>query len=231
MTYFYGSVPGGFAKTKRGRWTPYGMTKQVIEEGVSREHAKEFAHTICRTIEGMVPRAKEVRGFLESLAELCAEKNIPVRWESPLGLPVINRYHAPETKDISVSLRGKRRRVRLAIGDKPGIDKRSAVNAVTANFVHSIDAAHLQFVARAAAKEGINLVTVHDCFGTIAPRAERLNVILRQQFVSLHKRHNMLNGVRESTRRALRGDAKLPSLPAIGSANIEDVLGSFHAFK
>ena len=230
MTYFYGSVPGGFAKTKSGKWVAYGMTKQVIEEEVPGKHAKELAHTLHKTIEDMVPSAKAVRDLLEALAELCAEKNIPLRWTSPLGLPVINRYHAPKTKDISVSLNGRRRRVKLAIGDKPGIDKKGAVNAATANFVHSIDAALLQLVALAAAKEGINLVTVHDCFGTIAPRAERLNTILREQFVHLHKRHNMLINVREAAKRDLR-TAKLPPLPAIGAANIEDILTSFHAFK
>ena len=30
MSYFYGSRAGGFVKDKRGRWQPYGMTKQII---------------------------------------------------------------------------------------------------------------------------------------------------------------------------------------------------------
>jgi DNA-directed RNA polymerase, mitochondrial len=161
---------------------------------------------------------------------LCAEKNIPVRWTTPLGLPVINRYHAPKIKNISVSLGDKRRRVKFAVGDKPGIAKKKAVNAITANFVHSIDAAHLHLVVLAADKESIDLVTVHDCFGTIAPHAARLNEIIREQFVQLHKRHNLLVGVRETAKRDLRRK-NLPDLPAIGPAEIEDVLGSFHDFE
>ena len=145
-------------------------------------------------------------------------------------MPVINRYHEPEIKIIPVSLKGRRRRVKLAVGDKPAIAKKKATNAVTANFVHSIDAAHLQFVALAADREGINLVTVHDCFGATAPQAARLNEIIREEFVRLHKRHNLLIAVREAARRDLRVK-ELPPIPAIGSAEIEDVLGSFHAFK
>ena len=57
-----------------------------------------------------------------------------------------------------------------------------------------------------------------------------MNTILREQFVHLHKRHNMLINVREAAKRDLR-TAKLPPLPAIGAANIEDILTSFHAFK
>ena len=73
------------------------------------------------------------------------------------------------------------------------------------------------------------MVSVHDCFGTVAPRAVRLNEIIREQFVRLHKRHNLLNEVRESAKRDLRIEP--PPLPEMGAAEIEDVLASFFAFK
>ena len=235
MSYFYGSRKGGFTKNQAGRFRPHGMTKQVAdvldERGIKNpKAAKLIAHEINNSIEGMVPKAKEVRDFLEGLVKMCAEKGLPLRWTTPPGLPVINRYHEPEIKIIPVSLKGRRRRVKLAVGDKPAIAKKKATNAVTANFVHSIDAAHLQFVALAADREGINLVTVHDCFGATAPQAARLNEIIREEFVRLHKRHNLLIAVREAAGRDLRVK-ELPPIPAIGSAEIEDVLGSFHAFK
>ena len=235
MSYFYGSTKGGFTKNQAGRFRPYGMTKQVAdvldERGVREPRAaKLIAHEINNSIEGMVPKAKKVRDFLEGLADMCAERGLPLRWTTPLGLPVIHCYHEPKIKIISVSLKGRRRRVKLALGDKPGIAKKKATNAVTANFIHSIDAALLQFIALAADREGIDLVTVHDCFGATAPRAARLNAIIREEFVRLHKRHNLLAGVRETAKRDLR-IKELPLVPAIGSAEIEDVLGSFHAFK
>jgi DNA-directed RNA polymerase, mitochondrial len=235
MSYFYGSRKGGFTKNRAGRFRPYGMTKQVAavldgREDKAPKAAQLIAHEIYNSVEGMVPKAKEVRDFLEGLAMICAEKGLPLRWTTPLGLPVINRYHEPEIKIIPVSLKGRRRRTKLVVGDKPGIAKKKATNAVTANFVHSVDAAHLQFVALAADREGINLVTVHDCFGATASKAARLNEIIREEFIRLHKRHNSLVGVREIAKRDLRVK-ELPPVPAIGSAEIEDVLGSFHAFK
>lgn len=72
-------------------------------------------------------------------------------------------------------------------------------------------------------------MSVHDSFGAIAPRAARLNQIIREQFVRLHTRHNLLNEVRESAKRDLH--AEPPSLPEIGGLQIEDVLASFFAFK
>src|SRR5262249_7307977 len=70
MSYFYGSRPGGWTKEGR-RLRPFGMTKQVAdvlkERKQSLRGAKELAVTIYRVIEGMVPKAKAVREFLEQL--------------------------------------------------------------------------------------------------------------------------------------------------------------------
>ena len=154
MSYFYGSKPGGFSKDKRGRWHAYGMTKQIIDHVLKERKekrltaneergAKKLAHTIFKVIEDMVPRARDVRHFLEELAGLAAGKGKPLRWTTPLGLPVFNIYHSPKIETISVSLNGRRRRVNLVTGDKEGIAKTKAANSVTANFTHSVDAAHL----------------------------------------------------------------------------------------
>ncbi len=68
MSYFYGARAGGFQKDHAGRWKPYGMTEQVIDAGVSPDHAKQLAHAIYDCIEDMLPRPKAVRHWLEQLA-------------------------------------------------------------------------------------------------------------------------------------------------------------------
>ena len=45
------------------------------------------------------------------------------------------------------------------------------------------------------------------------------------------KRHNLLNEVRESARRDLPKRTELPPLPEIGDRELDEILGSFHAFK
>ena len=167
MSYFYGARAGGFAKDKKGEWQPFGMTEQVIDAGYTGP-AKKLAEAIFNCIEKMLPRPKAVRDWLEKHAQSTAK---PLRWTTPLGLPVINIYQSPQIKNHSVLVNGRRRSVKLVIGDKDGINKEKAANSITANFVHSADAAHLQLVALVAAESGINMVSVHDCFGTIAPDA------------------------------------------------------------
>jgi DNA-directed RNA polymerase len=97
--------------------------------------------------------------------------------------------------------------------------------------VHSVDAAHLRLVALAAASEGIQVVAIHDCFGTHATHAERLNKIILEQFVYLHKRYNLLNEVREQARRDLPKGVDLPPLPEVGNLDIDAIINCTSAFK
>jgi DNA-directed RNA polymerase len=189
MSYFYGARAGGFNKGKA-----YGMTKQVIDAGAPTRHAKKLAHAIYACIEDMLRRPKGVRDWLEGGARRAAKKDklTPLRWRTPLGLPVINVYQPPDVKNLSIYMNGRKRSMKLTVGDLDGVSGKS-VNAITANFVHSCDAAHMHLVALAAVKVGIKMVGVHDCFGTIAPDAGRLNEIIRDELINLHKRHNWLN--------------------------------------
>jgi DNA-directed RNA polymerase, mitochondrial len=176
----------------------------------------------------MLQRPKGVRDWLEQLAREAAKKGKPLRWVTPLGLAVINIYQPAKVKNLSVVVNGRKRTVKLAVGDKNGIDRKKAANAVTANFVHSVDAAHLQLVALAAAKDRIEMVSVHDCFATIAPDAARLNDIIRDQFIELHKRHNWLSNIWVS---AKRDGIKLPPFSNIGILDLEQVRKSFFAYR
>jgi DNA-directed RNA polymerase len=235
MSYFYGSRPGGWQKLKNGRWRAYGMTRQIIDvlkerRKNSTEGAKELARTIYGVIGDMVPRAKAVRDFLEELTKLCAQEGKPLRWTWPAGLPVINCYHKPDGTRIEVLLNGRRRTFDFVVGDKDDIDGKTATNSVTANFVHSLDAAHLQAVAIEAARAGIETVCVHDCFGCVAPRAWRLKEAIHVKFVQLH-RHDLLAGVLASARAILPKNTKLPSLPQAGTLKLEDMYLNYHAFK
>jgi DNA-directed RNA polymerase len=237
MTYGYGSRAGGWAKKSKHakRLHPKGMTEQIVdvlkERGMSAKGAHKLARAVYDAIEELMPAAKAVRDFLEGVAKVCAKYSIPLRWTTPLGLPVLNAYYDPDVETYSVTINGRRRRTSRAIGDTDDINSRASANAVTANFVHSCDACHLHMVALAAAKENIPLATIHDCFGTVAPRARRLNEILLERLVRLHSR-NLLNELREAAKRDLpkRAHAELPELPKIGSLDNEGVLKS-RAFK
>jgi DNA-directed RNA polymerase len=236
MTYGYGSRAGGWQKTKRGGPKPKGMTAQIVEvlkeRGLSTWEAHKLAKAAYDVNEEMMPAVKEVRNFLERIVKVYAECNEPMRWVTRLGLPVLNAYYKPmKSETISVTIEGKRRRTNLIPGDTDDIDP-TANTSVTANFTHSADACHLHMVANAAAKEAIPLVTIHDCFGTTAPNARRLNQILREQFVLMHD-YGWLEHVLDLAKSDLPKSVhdKLPKLPQRGNLDLAGVPQSVFAFK
>ena len=176
VSFFYGSAPVA------------GMKDAIIETLEKRRiltyGAISLAFAIQRAIKRTVPQATALRNSLKKLAKLCAQQNKYLRWTTPLGMPVINCYHEPVFADIPVYLDGRRRRAKFIVGDKKEVWEECAGKGAAANFVHSADAALLHFVALACAKAGISLVTVHDCFGALAPRAGQLNEILGEQLFS-----------------------------------------------
>jgi DNA-directed RNA polymerase len=117
------------------------------------------------------------------------------------------------------------------VGDKNDIDKAGAAQSVTANFVHSADAAHLQMVALDAAAAGIDLAAIHDCWGCVAPDALMLNYIIREAFYHLHSAHDLLAWVLGSARRDLPPGTELPPLPERGNLDLRLIRDSYHAFK
>jgi DNA-directed RNA polymerase len=236
MSFFYGSSPGGFSKKKhkRASWRPYGTTKQIVDVLKERKQptkgAKKLAHAINKAIGKMVPRAKATLHYIEYQAEIYAKAGKSWRWTTLLGLPVINAYHERDEKLIAVRLNGRRRFLTFVLGDKPEIDWDKAIGAATANFVHSVDATHLQMVALEAAKAGIETVPIHDCFGTIAPHAARLNTIIRDQFIELHE-NNLLAMISESAKRDLPRGTQLAHPLEIGTLDLKGVRHNYHAWK
>ena len=194
MSYFYGASAGGFAKDNKGQLAPVWHDKAGNRGGLQPGTQRNWLDAIFNCIEDMLPRpkggARLARAPCQSWPQRRISRCAGQRRSDCRSSTSISRQIS---RTFPLWLNGRRRSTKLAVGDKDGINKKKAENAITANFVHSADAAHLQLVALAAAKEGINMVSVHDCFGTIAPDAGRLNDIIRDQFIDLHKRHNWLN--------------------------------------
>lgn len=200
--------------------------------------ARYIASHIYDTIKAEIRLPAVAMEFLQKLAKAMAHEGKPLRWTSPVGLPWINRYHAPETRRVQLWLYDKgvklRSEVSVAVGQEKEIDKEKAANGVAPNFVHACDAAHLLLVARAAAAEGITaLATVHDSFGCLASRADRYRALIREQFVLMYETHDVLTEVLEQAKCDLTQHNwdKLPVLPERGALNIKEVLNAEFAFS
>jgi DNA-directed RNA polymerase len=228
VAQFYGSKPGS------------GMRDQIMAElkdrgiAADKKSALKLASAIDRAIKGRTPLVEGAKKFVRAVAGCYAGNGKHFHWTTPLGLPVLNAYNTKIFKRVRTPFNGGWKWTKLAIGYKDEIDddaRRAAVRGASANLIHSLDACHLQMVALQAAKQNIQLMTIHDCFGCIATRSAQLFDIVRIEFDRLYpKDRNMLADILEQAKSDLP-DAKLPVLPEMGNEDISQILKSFGSHR
>jgi DNA-directed RNA polymerase len=195
--------------------------------------ARYMGRVAYAAITDVVRKPAEAMDFLKALAGVMAHEGKPVSWVTPAGIPCINRYHETKTKRLSLWLHNERLQVYVATGTEAPLLKRKCQQSIAPNWVHSMDAAHLLLTAGACADEGItDIVTVHDSFGCLPAHAGRFNQIIREQFVLMYQRDDLLTCSRTTASAQLSeaNQRRLPPLPTKGQLELSEVLRAKYAF-
>lgn len=218
---------------------PYGSTRFacagfIVDDYMKVGKAPEFArdqynkaaqylsHFVWDAIREVVVKAKDAMDWLQA----CAAKIIKaganeIRWTTPAGFTVIQRYKKIESKRVRTSLCGN---AFLRIGTElEEADLLRHKNGIAPNFIHSLDAAHLQLTTVAARAEGLDLAMIHDDYGCHASDCPRLSKLIRETFVAMYEENEPLADF-----------AKLYDLegqPEKGSLNLREVLKSTYFFS
>ena len=190
-----------------------------------------MSHVLWAVISDVVSAASKAMEWLRAAAKVAGEYGLPVWWTTPMGLPVLQAYRSVTARRIDVHVGGKRVQITLAV-DGETIDGRAQANGIAPNFVHSLDASHLQAVANAAVEDGIeHLAVIHDSFGTHAGNTHRLATILLRTFVDQYT-PDRLAQFRDELASQLPPELveRLPPLPAVGSLDLSDVSRSEYMF-
>ncbi|GFZ06778.1 DNA/RNA polymerases superfamily protein [Actinidia rufa] len=114
-------------------------------------------------------------------AKVIASENQPVRWITPLGLPVVQPYFKAERHVIRTALQ-----VLALQREGTSVEVRKQRTAFPPNFVHSLDGSHMMMTAVACRDAGLRFAGVHDSFWTHGCDVDRMNSILREKFVELY---------------------------------------------
>nr|XP_048336731.1 DNA-directed RNA polymerase 3, chloroplastic isoform X1 [Ziziphus jujuba var. spinosa] len=168
--------------------------------------------------------ARAIMSWLGDCAKVIASENRPVRWTTPLGLPVVQPYCKTERHLIRTTLQ-----VLALQREGDSVDVRRQRTAFPPNFVHSLDGSHMMMTALACRDAGLRFAGVHDSFWTHACDVDQMNQILREKFVELYSMpilENLLEGF-EASYPAL----KFPPLPERGDFDLHEVLESPYFFN
>lgn len=234
-----GTIPRKCAK-RPVMTLPYGSTRQSCTKYIfeyimetDREHFPGNFKAACwltphlwKSIGEVVVAARDAMGWLQKCAGVLSKANEPITWKAYDGFPVYQGTRVIQSTKIDTQLGG---RFQLRIGSfTDEIDKNRQRNAVSPNFVHSQDAAHMRAVVRKCSAEGIlPLAFIHDDFGTHAADTERLHAIIRETFVELYTSHDPLQALASQYEDT---EFELPELPAYGTLDIESVKQSAYFF-
>lgn len=237
MTYCYSAT----------RFGMQGMILQTLKEldkeleaageppylgGVDNYHAAMWlSHVLYSSIRSTIKSAAAAMDWLREAAQVASKADLPLWWETPMGLPILQEYKKQKGRRVKVHWAGARLEVTIQV-DEEKVDSRSQANGVAPNFVHSLDASHLQAVAAQAQREGIgHLAMIHDSFGTHACDTSDLSRILRETFIEQYK-GDVLRDFYTQLQRQLGPElaAELPEPPKAGSLDLAQVLNADYTF-
>ena len=177
-------------------------------------------------------KAGEAMKWLQHAASLATSEQLPVRWTTPVGFPVMQAYANLEKRKVKTSLSGKL--VYLTMyREKDDLDRRKQSQGIAPNYVHSCDAAHMMLTVVRAKQAGIqNFSMIHDSFGTTAGDVEQLYHTVREAFVEMYHEVDVLESFRDEIVQQLseKNREKLEALPERGTLDITQVVHSRYCF-
>lgn len=205
MTFVYGSKQKGFADQ---------LVEDIIDvEGKGRDifgtewatqvpAAHYLAKHIMTAVKATVKAAAEAMEWLQKVAGVLARHNVPVRWVTPLGLPVENAYYKPNCKRVQTTLWNRALNVpttytpKVNMGNSKELLEHKQRNSIAPNFVHSLDSAHLMMVVNKSVANNIkDFLLIHDSFAALPNQMPKFNEIIREALVELYADNEPLEEV------------------------------------
>ncbi len=195
-------------------------------EGTGFGAASFLGKLIWDCVGEVVVAARGAMDWLQEVAKIAAKEGLPVIWNTPAGLKVMQEYTSSEQKRLDLTF--QKVRLQLAIDTSTTkIDKRKQGSGISPNWVHSMDAAHMQLTVSRCHDEGIRSFSlIHDSYGTHAGNAWAMAKFLREEFVRMYGDHDVLAEFGREIAEMLPEGAKLPPLPRKGTLDLSQVLES-----
>ncbi len=216
--------------------TPYGVTPEGIKRQMkvaARSHNPSVvavSYLRDKVIDALAEAMKgptDVKTWLQKVAKIMAKAEEPIIWTAPTGFRVVQDYRKPEFKRLVTKAYSVR--YYLPVNGKRPVNKLKQELGIIANFVHSMDAAHLIKVVNALVSSSVKeIAVVHDSYGVHAHNVPLMNKLIRQQFLEIYKQPILERFIDEQIDRT---GLDLPAFEDYGELDIEKVLDSEYFFS
>ena len=224
----------------------YGFRDQIFEDIIKKDMQEQkessvftdencwqasayMAKLIWNAVRTTVVAAVDGMKWLQDCAKLVTKKGQVVTWTTPMGLPVQQSYM--ECVSTQVRLRCAGKNIRLyGLNATGNIDKRAQAQGVAPNFIHSMDASHLQLTVCNAIDAGIkHFAMIHDSYGAPVAQAKTMYKAVRQSFIEMYTEQDVLDNFKNDMLKL--SDTSLPSLPKRGDLKLDEITNSKYIFS
>mgnify|MGYP005877063821 FL=1 len=224
----------------------YGFRDQIYEDIISKDMQEQkensvfsdancwqasayMAKLIWNAVRTTVVAAVEGMKWLQDCAKLVTKKGQVVTWTTPMGLPIQQSYMECESRQVRLRCAGKNIRL-YSLNMTGNIDKRAQAQGVAPNFIHSMDASHLQLTVCNAVDAGIHhFAMIHDSYGAPVAQAKHMYKVVRESFIKMYTDHDVLESFRDDMKKL--SDTKLPDFPARGILDLNEIIKSKYIFS
>jgi len=224
----------------------YGFKGQIIDSTINddikaghlemKDHKNQYAAYLAKyiwqAVQSTVVAAVEGMTYLQEIAKIASKSGHPISWTTPIGLPLMQSYNIIEMSRIYLRLHGGIRRWAYIPQGTPEVDTRKQRTGIAPNFIHSMDACHLQMTVLHC-RRAYNIkhfALIHDSYGTPASQASDLFKGVREAFHKMYTENDVMKAFKAELSIVMEDSEGLPDEPEKGILNIDDVLKSLYMF-
>lgn len=170
--------------------------------------------------------------WVQECAGVLAKNNLPLKWESPIGMQCVQSPFKWETERTKVNILGKMMKPVVRVPTRE-INKPKAESSSSPNVIHSCDASHLMLTTLYCIRRGIyKFAMVHDSFGCHPEDAQVLldcaketwNVIYSEDIMD--KWYTSWCEQLDKKRKRFDVKGKIPEPPKLGTLDPKEVINS-----
>ena len=192
--------------------TDFGIVNYLERLGWREPKTQEHYRFLCKHIRLAL---NQVSPSCEYVMNYLKEKAV-TSWVSPSGFYVQQEYKKQVGKRIETKLGTNR--IQLKIKEDTDIpDKKKLRASISANYIHSLDAANVHLAISKSLKKGLKqFITVHDSFATTGADIDKFIKIVRESFVELYTKNDC---------------PIYKELPPIGDYDVTEVIKALYIFS
>tara|TARA_B110000093_G_scaffold182773_1_gene230362 strand:+ start:113 stop:2617 length:2505 start_codon:yes stop_codon:yes gene_type:complete len=220
-----------------------GVVMPMKDDDISYRLVPYVARKVWDAISMTVVAARDAMDWITKIARLVTknENPLPFMWSTPTGFVVQQAKYSMDRHSVQTMIDGRMLKVEF-LTDSKVLDANKNAQSLSPNYIHSMDAAHLQLTINKALSRGdtadgvggMSFCMIHDSFGVHAADMDYfLHECIKPAFYEMYKDGDVLQKFLEEVMPLIpeKSRKKIPTIPSLGDLDISEVLDSEFFFS